>query len=199
MVTMCSMNYFFRKATLEVKEFSGNSYKKVSTEKSGILYYSGRILPSQEFTNKIELSDACLDLAASSFCVPLVDRYSPLAFSVINEVHWYHDDARHSGSDTVYRYVLQIAHINEGRSLVNMIKDDCVRCRYLKKRALEVAMGPKSGDNLCIAPPFYVTQVDIVGPFQSYSNVNERASIKVWFVVFVCCTTGAVDLRVTED
>ena len=60
-------------------------------------------------------------------------------------------------------------------------------------------MGPKSGDNLCIAPPFYVTQVDIVRPFQSYSNVNKRASIKIWFVVFVCSTTGAVDLRVTED
>ena len=196
---MRALNYFYKKATLEVKEFSGSSYKKISTEKSGILYFSGRILPSQEFTNKIELSDACLDLATSSFCVPLVDRYSPLAFSIINEVHWYHDDARHSGSDTVFRYVLQIAYVNEGRSLVNMIKDDCVRCRYLRKRALEVAMGPKSGDNLCLAPPFYVTQVDMVGPFQSFSNVNKRASSKIWFLVFVCCTTGAVDLKVTED
>ena len=37
------------------------------------------------------------------------------------------------------------------------------------------------------------------GPFNSYSNVNKRASTKIWFVVFVCCTTGAVDLKVTED
>ena len=113
---MFAMDYFYKKATLEVKEFSGNSYKKISSEKSGILYFSGRILPSQEFTNKIELSDACLDLAASSFCVPLVDRYSPLAFSIINEIHWHHDDARHSGVDTVFRYVLQIAYVIEGWS-----------------------------------------------------------------------------------
>ena len=196
---MCAMSYFYKKATLEVKEFSSNSYKKISTEKSGILYFSGRILPSQQFTKKVELSDVCLDLTSSSFCVPLVDRYSPLAFSIINEVHWHHDDARHSGSDTVFRYVSQIAYVVEGRSLVNLIKDDCARCRYLKKRALDVAMGPKSDDNLCIAPPFYVTQVDMVGPFNSYSNVNKRATTKIWFVVFVCCTTGAVDLKVTED
>ena len=193
------MNSFYKKATLEVKEFSGSSYKKISVEKSGILYFSGRILPSQEFTNKIELSDACLDLATSSFCVPLVERYSPLAFSIINEVHWHHDDAQHSGCDTVFRYVLQSAYVVEGRSIVNMINDDCVRCRFLRKRALEVAMGPKSDDNFCLAPLFYVTQVDIVGSFQAYSNINKRATIKIWFVVFVCCTTGAVDLKVMED
>ena len=193
-----AMSYFYRKATLEVKEFSGTSYKKISTEKLGILYFSGRILPSQ-FTEEIELSDTCLDLSTSSFCVPLVDRYSPLAFSIINEVHWYHDDARHSGCDTVFRYVLQIAYVLEGRSLVNLIKGDCPRGRFLKKRAIDVAMGPKSSDNFCIAPPFYVTQVDMIGPFDSYSNVNKRASTKIWFVVFVCCTTGAVDLKVTDD
>ena len=196
---LCAVNYFFKKATLEVKEFSGNSYKKISVEKSGILYFTGRILPSQEFTDKLELSDACLDLSSSSFCVPLVDRYSPLAFSVINEIHWYHSDAKHSGSDTVFRYVLQIAHVLEGRSLVNLIKDDCARCRFLRKRAIEVAMGPKSDVNFCIAPPFFMCQVDMFGPFNSYSNVNKRASTKIWFVVFVCCTTGAVDLKVTED
>ena len=69
-----------------------------------------------------------------------------------------------------------------------MIKDDCVRCRFLKKRAVEVAMGPKSANNFCLAPPpFYVTQVDIVGSFQAYSNINKRTTIKIWFVVTVCC------------
>ena len=194
-----AMNYFFHKATLEVKEFAAKEYKNVSVEKFGILYYSGRILPSQEFTHKIELSDACLDLSSSTFCVPLVDKFSPLAFAIINEVHWYHVDALHSGSDTVHRYVLQIAHVLGGRSLVGGIKDDCARCRFLEKRAIDVAMGPKSDANLCIAPPFYMCQVDMFGPFKSYSYVNRRATAKIWFVVFVCCTTGAVDLKVTED
>ena len=60
-------------------------------------------------------------------------------------------------------------------------------------------MGPISSDNLCIAPAFYISQVDIFGPFNSYSNVNKRTSIKIWFVIFCCCATGAVDIKVTED
>ena len=60
-------------------------------------------------------------------------------------------------------------------------------------------MGPVSNNNLCIAPVFFISQVDIFGPFSSYSNVNKRATTKIWFVIFCCCTTGAVDLKVMED
>ena len=60
-------------------------------------------------------------------------------------------------------------------------------------------MGPLQKVNLCIAPCFYACQADIFGPFKSYSNVNKRATIKVWFIVLCCCTTGAVDVRLMED
>ena len=78
-------------------------------------------------------------------------------------------------------------------------RKDCVRCRILIKKSIEVAMGPTSNNNLSIAPAFFVSQVDIFGHFLSYSNVNKRATIKIWFVVFCCCTTGAVDVKVMED
>ena len=110
-----SLGYFYLKASNEVKKYCNKKqYAKISEEKSGILYYSGRILPSQEFTNKLDLSDVCIDLSTSTFCVPLVDKYSPLAYAIINEIHWYHDDARHSGDDTVFPCVQQIAHILDG-------------------------------------------------------------------------------------
>ena len=60
-------------------------------------------------------------------------------------------------------------------------------------------MGKKPESNLCIAPAFYNTQVDLCGPFESYSNANKRAKIKIWLVVFCCCTTGAVDCKVMGD
>ena len=43
------------------------------------------------------------------------------------------------------------------------------------------------------------SQVDICGPFNAYSNPNKRATIKIWFVVLCCCTTGAVDCCLMED
>ena len=60
-------------------------------------------------------------------------------------------------------------------------------------------MGPVQDVNFCIAPAFYYTQVDICGPFDSYSNANKRAKVKIWFAVFCCCVTGAIDCLVMED
>ena len=195
-----ALNYFFRKASLEIKHFqSEDSYKNIATEKHGILFYTGCILPLQKITDKLNLSDVCIDLTMTSFCVPLIDKFSPLAYALVNEVHWYHNDARHSGNETVIRYVQQIAHIIDGRSLVQQFRRQCPRCRYLRKKSIEVPMGPVSPPNLCIATAFYVCQVDMFGPYGSFSHVNKRATAKVWFVIFCCCTTGAIDIKVCED
>ena len=104
-----------------------------------------------------------MDLSMESFCVPIIEKFSPLAFDVINEVHWYENEANHSGNETVMRYVQKIAHIIEGRSLVGQFRKECPRCHYLRKKCIDVAMGPISSDNLCIAPAFYFSQVDIFG------------------------------------
>ena len=79
------------------------------------------------------------------------------------------------------------------------IQSNCKMCRILNRKSVEAIMGPIQNVNLCIAPCFYACQVDIFGPLKSYSNINKRASIKVWFLVFCCCTTGAVDIRLMDD
>ena len=194
--------YFFQKSTDELKHFNRkNVYEKFSTEQDGILFYTGRILPSQKIDNKhhVQLSDVCVDLSSSMFFVPIVDKYSPLAYALINEVHWYDPDACHSGSETVARYLLKIAYIIEGTSLVELFKANCPRCRYLHKKKIEVAMGPKRVENLSIAPLFYYSQVDLFGPFNTYSSTNKRKTVKCWFVIFCCAVTGCIDLRVSED
>ena len=49
-----------------------------------------------------------------------------------------------------------------------------MKCRLLKKKEVLVTMGKKKVRNLCIAPAFHNTQVDICGPFESYSNSKKR-------------------------
>ena len=195
-----AQQYFFRKATEEVKHFlPASKYKEFSVEKAGVLYFSGRILPTQEIEKCPTLCDVSFDLEKTSFCVPILSSQSPIAYSLCDEVHWYHPDVRHRGVESLIRYTSLIAYIIGGRSLITTMKSACERCRFLLKNEVKVAMGPKDSSNLCIAPAFYNTQVDLCGPFDSYSNVNKRATIKIWFVVFCCSTTGAVDVRVMED
>ena len=192
--------YFFKKATQEVKQFvKPSKYIKISREKDGVMFYTGRILPNDSISIIGKATKAMIDLTSTSFCVPIIERYSPLAYSIVNEIHWYHSTASHKGIETTWRYLLQKVFIIEGRYLVKEIRSTCERCRYLTKRTIDVIMGPVSQDNLMIAPAYYVTQVDLCGPFQSFSYHNKRATVKIWLVVFCCSTTSTTNIKVMED
>ena len=180
--------YFFMKAAAEVKHFVNPSkYETKSIFKDGILYYTDRILPMQKIDCRFSLGDASSDLLASSFCMPIIDAHSPIAYAIVSETHWYHPDVSHGGVESVLQYCQNIAYIIEGRAFVKSIKKECAKCRILNKKRVHVAMGPVGEDNVRVAPPFYFCQVDICRPFNAYSPVNKLATLKVWFVVF-CCT-----------
>ena len=156
-------------------------------------------MPSQEFGGTFTLTDVMIDLTTTSFSVPLVDRFSPFAFSIVNEVHWYHPVAMHSGNETVLRYTMKHAYILGGREVVRSFRKDCTRCRILAKGTVDIVMGPVSKFNLTIAPAFYISQVDLFGPLKSYSTHNKRATTSIWFLIFCCCTTGAVNIKVMDS
>ena len=194
-----AMNYFYRKATEEIKHFYDKQKYQNISEVDGILFYSGRILPSQRIESMNELSDVSLDLTSTSFCVPLTGHLSPIAYAIAMEMHWYHADVKHGGLESVLRQTQRVAYILGGRKLIKAIGKDCTKCRILNKDKVKVAMGPCAAENLQIAPAFYICQVDLFGPFDSYSNINKRATTKVWFVVFCCCATAATDIKLMED
>ena len=71
-----------------------NRYKRISKEKEGILYYTKRILPNQNVTVVGRMTNVMKDLQQTSFCVPIIDKHSPLAYSIVNEIHWYNNIAK---------------------------------------------------------------------------------------------------------
>ena len=92
--------------------------------------------------------------------------------ALVNQFHWEDKTVNHCGVESTIRAVMSLAHILRVRDLVKSIKKNCKRCRYILKRTVEVIMGPASKDQLCVAPPFYITQVDLCGPFKAYSVHN---------------------------
>ena len=131
--------------------------------------------------------------------MPIVDKHSPVAYSVINEVHWHHNVAKHSGVETVLRYTLSYCYVLEGRDVVKAFRKNCVRCRLLAKRTIDICMGQKSKYNLTIAPAFYITQIDLSGPFKAFSRHNKRTTLKIYLVIFCCSTTSTTNIKVMED
>ena len=193
-------NYYYRKATEEIKHFvKKEKYLKISCEKDNVLYYTGRILPQQKVSSVHEMTTVMKDLSSKTFFVPVIDVNSPLAYSVINEVHWNDRTVKHSGVETTLRYTMQYCYIIDGRELVRKFRESCERCHFLRKKTIEVAMGPVSDHSLNIAPSFYVSQVDLAGPFKSFSAQNKRTTVKIWFAVFCCLATSTVSIKVMED
>ena len=78
-------DYFFKKATKEVYRFSNpREYKNNSLVKKGILLYSGRILEGQAINDVEKIMS---DIIPLSFVRPIIDRYSPVAYSIMLYAH----------------------------------------------------------------------------------------------------------------
>ena len=194
-----SENYFFKKATSEVKEFvKENEYQKVSFQKEGILHYKERILATERLNATCETSTVMKDLYSNTFCVPAIYKHSPLAYSIVNDVHWHSDAVKHSGVETVWRYVLKLGYIMQCRDLVKEMKKNCKRCRYFRRKAINIEVGSVSSHSLRIAPAFYATQVDLCGPFKAYSPHNKRTTIKIWLAIYCCMSTSTTLIKAME-
>ena len=85
----------------------------------------GRILPEQKVNSIATLSGIMKDLSMSTFCIPIIDKHSPLAYSIVNEVHWYDKMAKHAGIESVLRFTMQYGFILEGREIAKKVKKGC--------------------------------------------------------------------------
>ncbi|XP_066920952.1 uncharacterized protein [Clytia hemisphaerica] len=193
--------YFYRKASQEIIQFLPKSkYENITRlNDNGILVYTGRILADDQVSIVGRFTKSMKDLSSTSFCVPVIDRRSPIAYSIILDTHWNHPEVSHAGIESTLRYVLKKVYILEGRILIKSIKSSCQRCKFLAKRTIDMAMGPISRCNITIAPAFFYTQVDLSGPFQCYTPHHKRKTVKIWLAVFCCCSTSAVKIKVMDD
>ena len=89
--------------------------------------------------------------------------------------------------------------------LFRELGEECVKCAKLRRKYLDVEMGPVTDEQLVIAPPFWVAMVDMFGPCYVYVPGHSMAmrskkviDVKVWVLVFACPTTKMVNLQVIE-
>ena len=59
------------------------------------------MLETEKINATCEMSTVMKDLCSNTFCVPVIYKHSPLAYSIVNEINWYSDAAKHSGVETV--------------------------------------------------------------------------------------------------
>ena len=191
----CAANYFFRLGTKEFKKFGKfHDVKHASFEKDGILFFSGRLLDS---STVVSTDKTLFDISPVSFVKPVLEQNSPIAYSIMIQVHW--DLATHRSPLSTYRHSLELAYIVGGRALAKEIRDSCPFCKRARARLIEVEMGKIPPERTFVAPAFSFCQVDLFGPFFAKCEHNHRSTVKVWGAVFKCNTTGAICVHVMTE
>ena len=187
-------DYFFRIGTAEVKKFTKSKDISCAIEKDEILYYTGRILDGQ---NVMDPENVFPDLRPLTFVKPILDRYSPISYSIMKHVH--ENLVNHRGTQHTLLESRYIAFIIGGRNLAKEIRLGCQLCIKRKARLLEVKMGPVHENRMTVAPPFYNTQIDLCGPFVARCEHNHRSSVKVWAAIFRDPGSGALAAHIMEN
>ena len=206
-----ALEYLFTKASAEVKEFNKSEFvKKIAVEKDGILYSKSRIIDGQRLQVAAGLES--LEFLSSfkpfrtgfNLVCPVIDRFSPLGISIAEYVHA--ELADHRGFESCYRASLDFCFIIQGLSLFREIGEDCIKCKKIRTKYLDVSMGPLPDESFIISPPFYACQIDIMGPLHVYVPGHSMAlrnrkilEAKCYALVSVCMTTKCVNIQVIES
>ena len=188
--------YFFHTTTKEVIHFvPKKEYEGCSVFKDGILLYTSRILSGDEIDDP---ENVFPDLKPLQFVVPLVERYSPVAYSIMLYAHGVL--GRHRSAVSTLLESRGIAFILHGRSLAIEIRDACPHCKRYKGKLLEIEMGRLHESRLKIAPAFYHCQVDIFGPLTAHHDHYKRhLQAKCYGLIFKCTTTTAIAIHAMAD
>ena len=188
-------NYFYYKATQEVLKFSPEKdYKETFVVRNGILHYVGRILDSQEICSP---EDTMFDLTPLSFVRPIVDRYSPVGYSVM--LHSHESISHHKSATASLLESRSLAFILRGRDLATEIVKSCRPCIRFRTKLVEVEMGKLHQSRLTIAPVFYCCQVDLFGPLIAICEHQHRSTVKIYGVVFKDPGSCAVSIHVMQN
>ena len=90
--------------------------------------------------------------------------------------------------------------ILKGRYLARRIVKECVYCRAKHHKLQSQQMGALPVERLNFGSrPFQSVCLDLLGPTMVRAMTNKRTTMKVWPIIFVCQSTGAVHCEVMHD
>ena len=123
-------------------------------------------------------------------------KYSRLTQLLMEQAH----RLKHSGVDeTVTRFRLMGYWTTEAMKIAKAIKSRCVTCRILDKQPVNQLMGSIPQEQTLSPVAWGDVELDLFGPFKCRSDVNKRASIKVWGLVVVDKASGGVHCDILMD
>lgn len=191
-------NYFYRKAGTELEKLvKQKTLDDNYTHKDGIYYYAGRLSDANPVDSANLDFTVFFDNTEIKSILPVVPSSSQVFYSYLIYVHDYLRP--HSGIELTMREVSKEMHaVNSPRRVIARVRKDCIKCKIIFKKTLELKMGNHGPERTLIAPPFYNCQMDIAYGFTASAWKNARKTFQIYALVIVCLLTSATNILVLE-
>ena len=126
----------------------------------------------------------------------LLPRKHRLTKLLMEEAH----SRRHGGiADTVATFRLMGYWAPHAAETARLVKRNCVICRYLDHHPIGQIMGNVPPERLLNPVAWGQVELDLFGPFTCRSDVNKRASKKVWGIVIIDANSSATHCDIVLD
>ena len=163
----------------------------------GIVYDKGRLSPEFQFKTSDLDQVGYLDKHEILGQVPVVLPDSPVLYSFLMYIHT--KSNLHASLEVTVREVHKKMKVVKGlRWLVKKIISDCLKCRLVEKKTLELRLANHPEARTVLAPCFHSCMMDICYGFKGQSFKRSRTTVKVYGLVVVCLLSGATNIMALE-
>ena len=190
-------DYFFRWETDRIRTIMKPSKLKRFIIQDGILYDEGRLSPEFQFKTQDLDKVGYLDKHEIIGKIPVVLPDSPVLYSFLMFLHTKAN--AHASLETTVKEVFKKMRVTRGlRRLVRKIIQDCMKCRLMEKKTMELRLANHPEARTVLAPCFHSCMMDICYGFKGQAFKRSRTVIKIYGLVIVCLLSGATNIMALE-
>ena len=194
-----AQDYFFRWETSRIKANLDPKVLSKYAEKDGILYENGRLGAEFQFDSR-DLDQVNMDYLDKHEIlnpVPIVWWDSPVLYSYLMLIHT--KSSMHAALEPTVKEVHKMMRVPRGlRGLIKKIIADCIRCRIIAKKTVELKMANHPRARTTLAPCFHSCMMDICYGFKGQAYKRARTVVKIYGLVIVCLMSGATNIMALE-
>ena len=105
----------------------------------------------------------------------------------------------HAALEPTIKEIYKMMKVPKGlRRIIKKVISDCIRCRLIAKRAVELKMVNHPAARTILAPCFYSCMMDICYGFKGQACKRAQTVIKIYGLVIVCLMSGATNIMALE-
>ena len=190
-------SYFFLWESERVKKNLNSTEMQRFVVDEGIVYDEGRL--SLEYKIRTQDLDQVgfLDKHLIVRRIPVILPDSPVLYAYLMYVHT--KTNIHASLETTVKEIHRKMRVVKGlRWLVKRVIADCVKCRLIEKKTLELRLASHTEARTVLAPCFHSCMIDICYGFKGQTFKRSRVVIKIYALVIVCLLTGATSIMALE-